>query len=141
MTEPSRICALVSALVLGVSVGCVHKPEGPAERIGRSIDEISAALDDMGRSNENAGDRERMRRERERREREAAARRSRNSRQDEPFSDERDEFADADPLSDEFDSSSRDDDDPFDDSLDRPSQAEGAYPRRSPPIDRGETRY
>jgi hypothetical protein len=129
---------LVSTLVVGVSVGCVRKPEGPAERIGRSIDEISAALDDMGRSNE--GERERMRRERERREREAAARRARTPRLDDSLSADRDEFGDDEPFDDEFDSSFEDDD-PLDDSLDRPRRDDKAYQRSQPPIDRGDTRY
>jgi hypothetical protein len=58
--------------------GCIHKPEGPAERIGRSIDEISSAIDDMSRDDETQ--RDRIRRERERRERETAARRDRFDR-------------------------------------------------------------
>ncbi len=99
------------ALLVGI-VGCIHKPEGPAERIGRSIDEISSAIDDMGRDDETQ--RDRIRRERERREREASNRRDRfedrvdpqleDPIDDDPLGDTRDEFAPRDD--DEFGSES-----------------------------------
>ena len=68
----------VAVTLIASLSGCIHKPEGPAERIGRSIDEISSAIDDMSRDDETQ--RDRFRRERERRERETAARRDRFDR-------------------------------------------------------------
>ncbi|MFM1848744.1 MAG: hypothetical protein RL417_2218 [Pseudomonadota bacterium] len=121
--------ALIPAavLVLGVSIlsGCIHKPEGPAERIGRSIDEISSAIDDMGRDDD--AQRDRIRRERERRDREAALRRERFDRDDDRFDDPyRDRGEPLPPLpEDEFGSVDDADTSP----LEEPYGADGGYDR------------
>lgn len=127
--------AVIGCFLACVVGGCFQKPEGPAERIGRSIDEISAALNDLDGSTE--GERERIRRERDRREREAAARRGRSDGGDTPDPRYRDEFTSDEELDAEFGSTPDDSfDEPLADPLDEP-----AYPRRRPPVDRGETRY
>ncbi len=43
--------ALFSAVIVSATLmmtGCVKEPEGPAERIGRSIDEMSKGIRDLG---------------------------------------------------------------------------------------------
>lgn len=44
-----RIAKLFTTLVVLISLGaCASKPAGPAERIGRGIDDIAKGLQDMG---------------------------------------------------------------------------------------------
>ena len=58
---------LVSSLLLA---GCIKEPEGPAERFGRSLDEMSKSIRDMGDEWDKDSQREREAREREARDRE-----------------------------------------------------------------------
>lgn len=125
---------ICSGLFLVGLVGCIHKPEGPGERIGRSIDEISSAIDDMSRDDE--AQRDRIRRERERREREASNRRDRF---DERVDPQLEEPYDDDPLGDSRDEFVPRGDDEFGSDDDR-YRDEGGYGRR-PVDDRDRDRY